>query len=355
MALVPQCKATAIGSMPHTNVDTACRIALDNLPNIPIWPQLPNVDFREGMFVQCSEGMPGIVVDEAQQRLYFDSSRDIVSELDRLFTDYAADNVDAYAFGADYAHGFYRFLEILKGNDSNSSYPGIEILKGHIVGPVTVGLTVTDENRKPALYNEILREGIIKTLIMKANYQVKKFKEVRPDAETIIFIDDPSIMQIGSAMVSLNREDVVGYYNEMVEAIDGYVGVHCCGNTDWSLLAETNIDIINFDAYGYSETVALYPEAMKAFLDRGGILAWGITPSGLPSPEVVLSETKESLLDKLESGMQLLVDKGIDKELLVKQALITPNCGTGSMKPENAERTFTLTRQVSDAMRERYF
>jgi hypothetical protein len=53
--------------------------------------------------------------------------------------------------------------------------------------------------------------------------------------------------------------------------------------------------------------------------------------------------------------MQLLVDKGIDKDVLLKQALITPNCGTGSMKPENAERTFMLTRQVSDSMRERYF
>jgi hypothetical protein len=351
----PKCKATAIGSVPHTDVDTACRLSFDNLPNIPIWPQLPNINFKEGMFAQCSEGMPGMVINEIEHRLYFDTARDIVGELDRLFTLYANDDVETLAFGPDYAHGFYRFLEMLGEDSSIDAYPEIEILKGHIVGPVTLGLTVTDENRKPALYNEILREGILKTLIMKARFQVKRFKEIRPAAETIIFIDDPSIMSIGSALVSLNREEVIGYFNEMVEAIDGYVGVHCCGNTDWSLLAESNIDIINFDAYSYSETVALYPEAIGSFLDHGGVLAWGIVPSGLPSPEVVVNETLESLLEKLEAGMQMLVDKGIDKEVLIRQGLITPNCGTGSMKPSNAERTFSLTRQVSEAMHRRYF
>jgi hypothetical protein len=316
-----------------------------------MWPQLPKISFKENMYVQYSEGMPGITVDEAERRVYFDTTRDVIGELETLFGLYIAEDVDAFAIGRDYAHGLYTFLELL----GREQYPEIKVLKGHVTGPISMGLAVSDQNKKPGLYDDVLREGFIKTLAMKAKYQVKKFKEVRPDLPTLIFIDEPYLMSYGSALISLNKDQAIGYLEEVISAIDGFTGIHCCGNTDWSLLTETSVDIISFDAYEYSETIALYPREMKAFLERGGVLAWGIVPSGLPSPDQVARESVTSLVERLEAGMQLLVDKGIDKELLLHQALITPNCGTGSMKPEFAELTFKLSREVSEAMRQKYF
>ncbi|HEY3373566.1 MAG TPA: hypothetical protein VGK02_00685 [Candidatus Aquicultor sp.] len=351
MTLDAKCRATAIGSVPHTDVDAACKLVFDSLPEIPMWPQLPNVNYKESIYVQYSEGMPGLVVDEPERRVWFDSTGDVISELDRLFQAYMNDDVEALAISPQYAQGLYAFLDLLKTGE----HPAISMLKGHIIGPLTIGYTVADQNKKPGIYDEVIREGIIKTLVMKAKWQVKKFKEVRPDLPALIFIDDPSIMSIGSALVSMNRDDVIGYLNEIIDAVDAFTGIHCCGNTDWSVLAATNTDVISFDAYEYSETLALYPNEMKAFLNRGGVLAWGIVPSGLPTPTQVADETVESLARRLEAGMQLLVDRGIDKELILRQALITPNCGTGTMQPSMAERTFTLTHGVSNTMRERYF
>ncbi|MCL6472394.1 MAG: hypothetical protein K6T91_06230 [Firmicutes bacterium] len=350
MAFEAKCMATAIGSVPHTNVDAACNIVLGSMRHIPMWPQLPNISFKENMYVQYTEGMPGIVVDETERRVYFDTTRNIIGELEKLFGQYIADDIDALAIGEDYARGLYRFLELLKANE----YPDAKALKGHVTGPISMGLAVADQNKRPGLYDDTLREGILKTLTMKAKYQVKRFKELRAELPVLIFIDEPYLMSFGSAFVSLNRDEVISYLNELINAIDGFTGIHCCGNTDWGLLTETGVDVISFDAYGYSETIALYPSEIKSFLDRGGILAWGIVPSGLPTPEQVAQETAAGLVEKLEAGMQLLVDKGIDKEVLVNQALITPNCGTGSMKPENAELTFTLASQVSALMRQRY-
>ncbi|MBE0449133.1 MAG: methionine synthase [Actinobacteria bacterium] len=351
MSFEAKCMATAIGSVPHMDAGAACSLILDNLYHIPMWPQLPNISFKENMYVQYSEGMPGITIDEVERRVYFDTAKDIIGELETLFRSYLAEEIDAFAIGQDYARGLYTFLELL----SREQYPEIKILKGHITGPISMGLAVSDQSKKPGLYDDVLREGFIKTLAMKAKYQVKRFKEVRPNLPTLIFIDEPYLMSYGSALISLNRDQAVGYLEEVIGAIDGLTGIHCCGNTDWSLLAETSVDIISFDAYSYSETIALYPKEMKAFLDRGGILAWGIVPSGLPLPDQVARESVASLVERLEAGMQLLVDKGIDKELLLNQALITPNCGTGSMKPEFAERTFTLSHEASEVMRRKYF
>jgi hypothetical protein len=126
--------------------------------------------------------------------------------------------------------------------------------------------------------------------------------------------------------------------------------VHCCGNTDWSLLLETSIDILNLDAYEYAEALSLYSAEVRAFLERGGIIAWGITPNS----DKVMEETVESLVDRLHEAMNLLVRKGISFEDILVASLITPACGTGSLTTKIAERVFELTAGVSAAMQERY-
>ena len=55
------CKTTAMGIMPHTNVEKALELVLSL--DIPFWPQLPNISFYEDMYVQTSQNFPGIAVD----------------------------------------------------------------------------------------------------------------------------------------------------------------------------------------------------------------------------------------------------------------------------------------------------
>jgi len=52
--------------------------------------------------------------------------------------------------------------------------------------------------------------------------------------------------------------------------------------------------------------------------------------------------------------MDNLASKGIDKDLIVSQAILTPSCGTGSMDTADAERVFDLLWQLSKRMKEKY-
>ena len=54
---------------------------------------------------------------------------------------------------------------------------------------------------------------------------------------------------------------------------DGLAGVHCCGNTDWSLLLDSQVDIVSLDACSYMEQFSLYPVELKRFIGRGGVIA----------------------------------------------------------------------------------
>jgi hypothetical protein len=126
--------------------------------------------------------------------------------------------------------------------------------------------------------------------------------------------------------------------------------VHCCGNTDWSILLQTSVDILSFDAYEYAVNVSLYPEELAAFLDRGGTLAWGITPK----TPAAYGETVASLTERLLSGIELLVDKGLHRDDVLRASLVTPSCGLGPLSEDLAERVCELTAGVSRAMRKRY-
>ncbi len=142
---------------------------------------------------------------------------------------------------------------------------------------------------------------------------------------------------------------------EVKSLVEGMVGIHCCGRTDWTLFVESGVDVISFDAYDYAESLALYPDEVNGFLNEGGILAWGIVPSSLPSEQQVLDEDVNGLTRRLEDKIELLVGKGIDKELILRSALITPNCGTASMPVDQAEKAIELTKLVSQKMRVNYF
>ncbi|PIU56328.1 MAG: methionine synthase, partial [Chloroflexi bacterium CG07_land_8_20_14_0_80_51_10] len=162
------------------------------------------------------------------------------------------------------------------------------------------------------------------------------------------FIDEPYLASLGSAFVSLDNDTVISLTNEVLGGISKLKGMHCCGNTDWSVLLTTDIDILSFDAYNYGESLALYPAAVKAFLDRGGVLAWGI----IPSEEATLpGETAPNLLARLEKLMRLLSGKGIDYDILLERCLITPTCGLSSISSQAAVKALELTAEVSREFR----
>ena len=99
------CLPTIIGSMPHTDPETACSQIIHYLKDIPCWPQLPNRSFQENMYAQFSEGFPGAVVSGG--RIYVENSRDLTKPLEEFYTAYLENNADKYPVSPEYAAGLH--------------------------------------------------------------------------------------------------------------------------------------------------------------------------------------------------------------------------------------------------------
>jgi methionine synthase II (cobalamin-independent) len=333
---------TGVGSFPHQDEKEVFRLILKNFPEIPFWPQLPKRSFLEGMVIQYSEGFPSLKWKEKEQKVWVDTSQGFDKEIEKFYQRLEANELEPFQITENFAKG----LRILKDLSSEDHRKKIKYIKGQITGPITFGLALTDQEQKPIFYDPTLRDILVKHLSLKARWMEKRFNELFPGTPTILFFDEPSLSSFGSAFSSLNREDVVHSLNECFDAVKGLKGIHCCGNTDWSVLLSMNLDILSFDAYGYLETLSLYPKELKAFLERGGILAWGIVPTS----EAILKEDAQTLVKRFKEGVGSLSKKGFDPTLL-QRAIITPSCGTASLPIPLAEKVCQLTAEVSKRLR----
>jgi len=330
--------ATGIGSLPHKDVEGALDLVFKYTPRIPFWPQLPKRDIREGMIAQFSENLPCLKI--TKDGLFFNPDNE-EKELEIFYERIIANDVDYFKISSGFALGLDKFYQRLE----SLSLKDIEFIKCQVAGPFTFAAAISDKEGIALLHNEVFMQAIRKALIMKALWQIKLFRKF--NKKIILFFDEPYLSCFGSAYTAINRQDVVGGLNELTGALkskDVLLGIHCCGNTDWSIFTDVNsIDIISFDAFGFLDKLVLYGNNLKGFFERGGILCWGIVPAGDFSGK----ETEGLLLEKINGGINALVKKGLDKELISNNLLISPSCGMGTLDVDRAEKILQLLSEIS--------
>jgi len=333
---------TIIGSVPHTDAKKACALVTRYLKDIPTWPQLPKKRIQENMYVQYSEGFPGAVLED--NRFYIDTSKDYSKSLEALYLAFLNDDYSKYPMAKDHAEGLYALLE----QDKLSP----KAVKGCVTGPLSWGMTITDENKRAILFHEILGDAIPKFLKLKVAWEENELKKISKN--TIMFVDEPYMASYGSSIAAgafSKPEKIVEMINEVFDGISGLKGIHCCGNTDWSILLKTKMDILNFDAYAYAQSLSLYPDEVKKFIARGGCVAWGIVPNQMAP---LGKESVASLKDRLEEAMAPFTRDGLSIKDLAKHSLLLPCCGLNALTEDGTEQALKLLTELSDVMRKKY-
>jgi hypothetical protein len=337
--------ATGIGSVPFADPDEAVKLILDHLPQVPFWPQLVRLGFFEGMNVQAARGLPALKVDEAARVVALDPEIPRDEALARFYEAVFSGDLAPFGFEPREAQGFFALLRQVAARNLPCA-----ALKGQLSGPVTFAGVIKDGAGKPILFDRELTQAVCQGLARKAAWQAARFRELGKEA--VIFFDEPYLSGFGSAYLPLSREEAAeilgGTLEETRQAAAGplSLGIHCCGNTDWSLLLEAPIDILSFDSFGYFDSLRLYDRALQKFLARGGWLAWGLVPT--LDPEELERETADSLWQRFQGQVnQLAADQNLAPREVLSQALLTPACGMGYLSEAAARRVLALLQELS--------
>ena len=306
MEFEPNCATTAMGIMPHKDLDRALALALGL--DVAFWPQLPNTSFLEDMYAQASAHFPGIAIDSQHHVITFDTRR-FQEELP-TYSEISGEP-QTYALTAEESPAYHRFL----GHDL-AGYPAI---RGQIIGPISFGFRVVDENRRPVIYDDDVRPLLFDFLQNKLNQQ---YRELRTkNAHAFVWLDEPGLGWIFSAMSgyvdTTARED----YTTFLAGCEGPRALHLCADINLPFLLSLGLDIVSFDAFQIGQLPREYAAVAAGFLKQGGVISWGIVPTDSTN----LGEaTLDSVRERLLFGWQRIAEQGVLLERIARQSMLAP-------------------------------
>jgi len=329
---------TAMAVMPHTDIERALQVALSL--DVPFWPQLPNYSYYEDMYVQAAEHFPGIVVDAQKRTLRFSMDK-FIEELEEALSHFEEPRY--LDISESYSAVYHRFLSLDLSKRA--------AIRGQLEGPISFGFNILDQDERPILFEDSVRPFMLEFLAKRVNVQLNRLKMI--NANAFMFIDEPGLQFLFSAMAGYGdvkaKEDLESFF----AMIDRPRGIHLCGNPDWDFLLGLDLDILSLDIYSNAEIFSSYAASIKRFLEKGGVLVWGIVPTGT---EFFEKENMDSLIGHMEHVWQNLIKKGIELEHLLANSLLSPAtcCLVNPDKEKTVEKAFALINRLSKALRQKY-
>ncbi|MFP3976004.1 MAG: hypothetical protein ACOC6S_02435 [Chloroflexota bacterium] len=360
MILEANCKTTAMGIMPHTDVERALDLALSL--DIPFWPQLPKVSFYEDMYAQVSEGFPGVRIDVEGEKVDF-SHRDFEEDLER-YSRHIEDPA-TFELSQDYSVVFHKFFE-----GDLKRYPAI---RGQTTGPVSYGFKIVDENLKPIIYNEEIRALLFDFIQRKLNAQYQTL--VKKNRNAFVWLDEPGLGWVFNSLSGYNDVEAKEDYRSFLSGVESPKALHLCADVNLPYLLELGLDLLSFDAYQMEIMPRAYTDDVGRFIESDGIVSWGLVPT---DSSTLGQETPETLTNLLLNYWGVIAENsGVPLERIARQALIAParcclknigavgadddftgnvacSCNISSVEEKVVERAFAYVKQVSEILREKF-
>jgi len=329
---------TAMAVMPHTDVERALEVALSL--DVPFWPQLPNYSYYEDMYVQAAEHFPGILLDMDKRTLRF-SLEKFIDEFEETMAHF--EEPQYFDISKTYSTVYHRFLSM-----NLSDRPAI---RGQLEGPISFGFNILDQDERPILFDDTVRPFMLEFLAKRINVQLDRLKRLNQNA--FIFIDEPGLQFLFSAMAGYGEMKAKDDLDLFFSMIDRPRGIHLCGNPDWDFLLGLDLDIVSLDIYTNAEIFSSYASSIKRFIEKDGVLVWGIVPTGV---EFFEKENMDSLIAQLVGVWQILGKKGIDIDHLLTRSLLSPAtcCLVNPDKEKTVEKAFEFVNQLSAEIKGKY-
>jgi hypothetical protein len=337
MAIPGNLLTTAMAIMPHRNVNRALELVLSL--DVPFWPQLPHLNYYEDMYVQASEHFPGIVLDLEKRTVRF-SMEKFISEFEETMAHF--NEPEYFDVSETYSAVYNRFLDL-----DLSDRPAI---RGQLEGPISFGFHVLDQDDRPILFNDTIRPFMVEFMAKRVNVQMNRLKNL--NANAFMFIDEPGLQFLFSALSGYGDVAAKGDMEVFFSLVERPRGIHLCGNPDWDFLLGLDLDILSLDVYSNGEVFVAYAQSIRRFLDRGGVIVWGIVPTNFEPFE---KENLDSLEKRLTQLWTFLANEGIDRQFLLSRSMLSPAtcCLVNPDGGKTVEKAFKMIQELSLRLREK--
>ena len=321
---------TGIGSLPLTSVAAAIGSVAEHSPQIPFWPQLPQLSAWERAVGQGLCFLGDLIEPRTEGYGYEVRAGRIDSVLELLHRSNGE-------LTPSNAAGFGAFEEAV----SSGLFTSAAAVKGQIEGPITLSAYLFYQGR-PFLSDPAWFAAIAFHVSQILCWQIDRLK--RAGLPVLLFVDEPALcLEAQAAAVSGEQrlKALAATLND-ARARGAFAGLHCCAARPFTRMCRANPDILSFDAHEGLELFFADPDA-RSFVNRGGTVAYGLVPT---APRLTTLDATSIFVRWLRAA-----SSAGDPQRLARSAMITATCGLGLLHPSAIAESFGVAHGVSKLIR----
>jgi len=287
---------TGVGSLPHTDPKRAASFVLETT-TVPYLPQLPNRHPEERMLVQWGDGLCGCGAVDSSIGLGYGEPIGARAE----------------AFG-----GAHALLDVLSSD--------VPTVKTQATGPVTLALGLLSAGHP----GQGLLDCVATGLIGRVEDHIALLAARLPDADITLIFDEPGLSGLLVPGFPITRDEAEHVLGKVLTRAPVPAGIHCCADTDWSVVASVRPSLISWDIDSLGAAFVAHAEAIAAATWEGTGFIWGVAPTQtqpLPGDPGV----------RLQRIVGRLVMAGAKMDGLLEGAMFSPACGLAGLTEGQAE------------------
>jgi hypothetical protein len=331
MPFVAAGAVTGIGSLPYTSAESAIRSVAEFSPEVPFWPQLPQLSQRESI---VGQGL-GIVEDLIEPRNEGYGYQVKEGQLDSVLEILHRSSGELTPANAA---GFGAFENAL----SSGLFSSAIAVKGQFEGPITLSAYLF-HNDRPFLTDPTLFTAIAFHVSQIIGWQIDRLKSA--GLPVLLFVDEPALCleaTVATVVPEEHRLNALAATLEGARSRGAYAGLHCCAAQPFERMCRVQPDIISFDAHDGLDAFFADWHALD-FMQQGGTVAYGIVPTrsgvnAVHSASIFLRWLKAASL----AG---------DPQNFAQRAMITATCGLGLLDKSSVAESFGVAHSVSKLIR----
>jgi hypothetical protein len=331
MPFVAAGAVTGIGSLPLTSVTSAVRAVAEFSPEVPFWPQLPQLSQQESIVGQGLGVVENLIAPRNEGYGYQVKAGQLDSVLEIL-----------HRSGGELtpanAAGFGAFEEAL----SSGLFGSAIAVKGQIEGPITLSAYLFHKGRH-FLADSALFAAVAFHVSQIIGWQIDRLKLA--GLPVLLFVDEPALCLDAPAAIAVSEEqrlDALAATLEHARVRGAHAGLHCCAARPFERMCRVQPDIISFDAHEGLDSFFADWHALD-FMQQGGTVAYGIVPT---RPGVNAVDSASIFLRWLKAA-----SLAGDPQKFAQRAMITATCGLGLLDTSAVAESFGVAHSVSKLIR----
>jgi len=208
-------------------------------------------------------------------------------------------------------------------------------VKWQFLGPISVGNALVRAGADPEIAYAVAL-GAVRSHLRALEAAIAA---ALPASPQLVLLDEPLAGGMMTSDFPLAPDHAIDLLSGAMAVLEtsATVGLHSCADVDLATLLAAGPHVMSIPIRRDVVSIAGY---LDRFLAAGGWIAWGAVATGGP-----IGSGQPRAWQRLSEVFCELVRAGCDRERLVGQCFITPECGLGS-------HGTTVAHQVAEALRQ---